>query len=110
MQTDNHLNGLRRAALAQVERTEKAHRWWIVAAGAMEGICLLAFVLLADFGDRLHQLLLVTAFLIYGTLAFGLLALGAFTQGWCRRILKAIELTEERYAAGAPGAHSDPGP
>ena len=94
METDDHLNGIRRAALAHVEKSERAYHYWIVAAGIIEGACLVAFILLADFGNRLHLLLLVTACLVYGTLAMGLFALGAFTQSWCRRLLKAIELLD----------------
>ncbi len=94
METNDHLNGIRRAALVTVEKNERAYRFWITAAGIVEGSCFLAFVLLADFGNRLHLLLLVTACLVYGTLAMGLFALGAFMQSWCRRLLKAIELSD----------------
>ncbi len=94
METNDHLNGIRRAALAHFEKSERAYRYWIVAAGIIEGACLVAFILLADFGNRLHLLLLLTAGLVYGTLAMGLFALGAFTQSWCRRLLKAIELLD----------------
>lgn len=80
--------------MVRAEKKEKRYRLWIVAAGVIEAGCLVAFVGLADFHDRLHQLLLVTAFLVYGTLAMGMLALGAFTQSWCLRILRAIELLD----------------
>jgi len=99
MTTQDDLDNLRRNALAQAESGERAYRWWIAAAAVVEGACLLAFILLADFGNRLHLLLLVTALLVYGTLALGILALGAFTQSWCRRILTAIELLDD--AAGS---------
>ncbi len=94
METNDHLNGIRRAALATVEKNERAYYHWITAAAIIEGSCFLAFVLLADFGNRTHLLLLVTACLVYGTLAMGLFALGAFTQSWCRRLLKAVELLD----------------
>ena len=94
METDDHLNGIRHAALAHFEKRERAFRYWIMAGGIIEGACLIAFFLLADFGNRLHLLLFVTACLVYGTLAMGLFALGAFTQSWCRRLLKAIELLD----------------
>lgn len=95
MKLDTDLNGIRRATLARVEKSERARRLWIAAAAVIEATCLIVFILLADFHNRLHLLLLVGAGLVYGTLAMGILALGAFTQSWCLRILNAIELLDE---------------
>ena len=102
MQLDDDLNGIRLKTLARVEKSERARRWWIVAAAVMEGACLIALILLVDFGNRLHLLLFVGASLVYGTLAMGILALGAFTQSWCLRILNAIELLEDDRRGDAP--------
>jgi hypothetical protein len=64
----------------------------IAAAAVVEAAGLLTFLLLMDFLDRLHWLLLVTAFLIYGTLAIGIIALGAYVNLATQRVLKAISL------------------
>lgn len=45
----------------------------------------------ADFGDPLHRLVFLAACLVYGTLGFGLIALGAHVNTGNQRILKAIE-------------------
>ena len=45
-----------------------------------------------DFDERLHWLLLVMTGLIYGTLAFGMCALGAYVRHGMLRILAAIEI------------------
>ena len=97
MQRDKTLDGIRLATLDRVKKSERARWLWIAAAAIIEGACLLAFVLLADFGTRLHLLLFIGAALVYGTLAMGILALGAFTQTWCLRILCAIELLDEGF-------------
>lgn len=107
MALDNRLDEIRQGVLARAEKREKRYRLWIVAAGVIEVACLLAFVLLADFHDRSHLLLLVAAFLVYGTLAMGMLALGAFTQSWCLRILRAIELLEGAGRSGCQGQSTD---
>jgi len=107
MSVDDRLNEIRHGVLARAEKREKRYRLWIVAAGVIEAACLLAFVGLADFHDRTHVLLLITAFLVYGTLAMGMLALGAFTQSWCLRILRAIELSDGARLGGPEGQARD---
>ena len=96
MDPESRLNEIRKSALAGAERREQYHRLFIFAAAVVEAGCLLAFVLLADFKDRLHILLLITAFLVYGTLAMGIPALGAYARSWCLRLLTAIQLSDER--------------
>lgn len=89
------LDDIRRRVLDRADREERAWTGWLVAAAVVEGGCLLAFALLADFHDRLHLLLLIVAVLVYGTLALGILALGTYTRNWCRRILTAVERSAE---------------
>ena len=94
MQMDDRLNGIRRAALDQADRAKRGAVLWLVVAAVWEGACLIAFLLLLDFSDRLHQVLLVMALLIYGTLALALVALAAYGRSWMLRALKAIELLD----------------
>jgi hypothetical protein len=88
------LSEVRAAALARVARGERNVKLAIAGAAVFEAACLLTFLLLMDFHDRLHWLLLVMAFLIYGTLAIGLCALGAYVNLATERVLKAILLHE----------------
>lgn len=94
------LDQLRVAALERVKRGERNVQLCIIAAAVIEGCGLLGFLLLMDFGNRLHLLLLVMAFLIYGTLAAGIVALGAYVNLCSRRIVKAILASDG--AAGSP--------
>lgn len=86
------LDELRHNALERIDRSERAFRGWVIAAGVVEAAGLIAFILLADFSDRTHLLLLVAALLIYGTLAMGIIALGAFIRVGLLRVVKAIEV------------------
>lgn len=91
------LDRIRAAALARIEKRERGYRLAIAGAVAAEAVLLLAFLLLADLHDRTHLLLLVSAILVYTTLALGLAALGAHVSRAAERIVAAIEL------AGAGG-------
>jgi hypothetical protein len=83
------------AALERVKRGELYVRLAVIAAAVVEAAGLLGFLLLMDFGNRLHLLLLVMAFLIYGTLAMGIIALGAYVNLCSQRILKALLVGDE---------------
>lgn len=108
MPSNQTLDEIRREALNRVDRSERSQRWWIAVAAAIEAACLLTFISLADFSNRLHLLLFIGAILVYGTLAMGILALGAFTQSWCVRILAALQLLDERNGPTAfRGADGD---
>ena len=96
MADSSQLNSVRRKALNKIEESEKIARYFFVATAVVEAAALIGYLWLMDFGDRLHWLLLVMAFLIYGTLAFGLLTLGAYTRHWILRVLTAIELRDEQ--------------
>lgn len=102
MENGSHLNGIRRMALDRVDRSRKAHLYWLVIAAIWEGACLVTFLLLMDIHDRLHWLLLVSAGLIYGTLGFSLIALGAYTRSGVLRVLTAIELLDDAVGRDAP--------
>ena len=88
------LDKVRAAALERVARGERNVKLAIIGAAAIEGLGLLGFLLLMDYHSRLHWLLLVMAFLIYGTLAAGIIALGVYVNLATLRILKAIEARE----------------
>jgi hypothetical protein len=61
---------------------------------------LLAFLVLADFGDRTHVLLLVAMVATYTIVCVGLVALGAHVNRSTLRILHALQLaTDSRPSA-----------
>jgi hypothetical protein len=90
------LNSVHRAVLTRVDRGRRDFIIALCFVAGTELAGLIGFLLLMDFDERLHWLLLVMAFLIYGTLAVGLIALGAYIRCWLLRLLKAIELMEDR--------------
>ena len=99
MQSDDRLNDIRRRTLDRADRADRTTTGWLIFTAIWEGVFLITFLLLLDFHDRLHQLLLVMALLIYGTLAFALITLAVYARSWMRRILKAIELLDEHDPA-----------
>ena len=89
----------RRGALDRVDRAEQSYRLVFLAAAAAESAFLVGYVLLADFSNRLHVLLLIASVAIYSIVALGLVALGVHVKKCTLRILKAIDL-----ARGGPAA------
>jgi hypothetical protein len=94
------LNGMRGRALDRIEQTERRFKLFLFGALALETIFLVAFLLLADFGDRVQVLLLISSFAIYMILGFGLFALGAHVSRNALLVLKAIELLDRREQRG----------
>ena len=87
---------VRRAALDRIERSERKYKLAFYGAILVEAGFLLTFVLLADFSNRLHVLLLIAAVAVYTIVALGLSALGAHVSKCTERILKAVELLDHR--------------
>jgi hypothetical protein len=78
-----------------LDTAEKAEKRFIQAtllAGLVEASLLVTFLLVMDFDQRLHWLLLIAAVLTYGTVVAGLVMMGAFINMNTLRVLKAIEL------------------
>ncbi|HKG23009.1 MAG TPA: hypothetical protein VKC34_14015 [Blastocatellia bacterium] len=88
---ESSLEQVRESALDRIDRSE---RWYKIAwaAGLMiEAVFLLSFVLLADFSNRNHLLLLIAAMAVYMILGAGLFALGAHVSRCTQRVLRAVE-------------------
>ena len=92
----NHLNNIHEGVLDKIDSSARHYKALFIVAACCEGVCLAAFLLLMDFANRDHWLLLVTACLIYWTVGVGLLALAAWNRHWVLRILSAIELLDDR--------------
>src|SRR5258705_9929997 len=84
-------NPPRPQALGRVEGADGARRFSLLAASLVEGAFLVAFVVLADFGNRLHLLLFLSALALYWMLGLGLLALGAHNSRNTQLILRMLE-------------------
>ncbi len=101
MSEEKNIDGIRGATLDRIEKSERNYKLVFTGAAVVEGLFLASFLLLADFSNRTHLLLLIAAIAIYTILALGLVALGSYINRNTLRILKAIELlgnqlTDER--------------
>lgn len=93
---NNNLDNIRETTLKRIEQTERNYKLMFVGAAVIEAFFLGAFLLLANFSDRLHLLLLISSITIYTILGFGLIALGLHVNRNALRIISAIESIEKR--------------
>ena len=89
------INQIRSNTLDLIERNERNYKLSFVGAAFIELLFLVAFLLHADFSNRVHILLLIMTIVIYTIMAFGLLALGLHVNRNTLRVLNAIELLEK---------------
>lgn len=94
-----NLEQVRGAALDRIERGERNFKLALYAAAVCEALFLAAFILAADFSNRLHVLLLISFVGSYSVVLLGLFALGAHVNRSTLRVLRAVELTKERAHA-----------
>jgi len=85
------INEIRGNTLNQIERNERNYKYAFVGAALIEVMFFAAFLLLADFSNRVHVLLLITTITVYTILAFGLIALGLHVNRNTLRVLNALE-------------------
>ncbi len=90
MAESTRLDQVRAAALERIERAERKYKIGVVYVAAWEGLCLVAFLVLMDFRDRLHWLILIAACLTYGIAMICMLNLGIYVQSSAQAILRAI--------------------
>ena len=86
------LDEVRAAALARVDRSERNFKLAFYGAMIVETAFIVSFLLLADFSNRIHLLLLVSTVSCYSIVVLGLFALGAHINRGVARLLKAVEL------------------
>ena len=82
--------------LAEIERAERNYKYAFIGAAFIEALFLAAFLLLADFDNRVHVLLLLSTIAVYTIVAFGLIALGLHVNRNTLRLINAIELIEKK--------------
>jgi hypothetical protein len=91
MTTQNNVEGARRGALDQIDRAERGFKLTFMLAALVEALFLGGFLLLADFSNRLHVLLLLSSVAAYTIVVLGLVALGSHVTRCTLRVLKAVE-------------------
>ena len=91
---DKNLDNIRETTLARIERNERNYKLMFAGAAVVEFAFLAAFLLLADFSNRVHLLLLISSISVYTIVGFGLIALGLHVNQNALRIINAIESIE----------------
>lgn len=86
------IDEIRASALVRISRSERNFKLAFIAAGIVETMFIISFLLLADLTNRLHILLLLATVSSYSIIVLGLFALGAHINRSVLRVLKAIEL------------------
>jgi hypothetical protein len=92
-------SALLRPALDQADRNDRYARYTLIAAALVEALLLGTTLLVIDFHDRTHRLMFLLAMLTYLTLALGLIALGARVSAANARVLRALQLLDDRRTA-----------
>ena len=87
-----NLDSVRAAALARIDRSERNFKLAFLAAAIVECAFVASFLMLADFSNRLHLLLLISTVSCYSIVVLGLVALGAHINRVIARVLKGLEL------------------
>jgi hypothetical protein len=86
-----NLDSIRETTLRQIEKNERNYKLMFIGAAVIELFFIGAFLLLADFSNRFHLLLLISSIAVYTIVGFGLLALGLHVNHNTLRIISAIE-------------------
>ena len=87
-----NLDSVRAAALARIDRSERNFKLAFIGAAIVESLFMVTFLLLADFSNRVHVLLLISTVSCYTIVVLGLVALGAHVNRGIARVLKAVQL------------------
>jgi len=90
-----NIDEVRTAALARIDRSERNFKLIFFGAFIVETAFILSFLLLADFSNRLHLLLLISTVSCYTIVVLGLFALATHINRGIARVLKAVELLKE---------------
>ena len=89
----------RTAALDRIDQAERAYKFGIVGVAVCEFLFGGAYLLLMDFRDRLHWLILLAALLTYSVVLGGVINLGRYLNASTRAVLTAA-LARDRGEGG----------
>ena len=92
---EHKTNEIRENILSRIERNERHYKLAFIAAALIEVGFIASFLLLADFSNRFHVLLMISSFAVYTIIGAGLFALGLHVSQNTLRVLSAIELRDE---------------
>ena len=84
------------AALDAADRRDRMSRLAIYAAALIEMVLLGLALMVMDFDNDTHLLILIIGILVYSTLALGLAAVASRAAAADARLLHAIQLLDER--------------
>ena len=87
-----NLDSVRAAAVSRIDRSERNFKLAFFAAAIVETAFIVSFLVLADFSNRLHLLLLISTVSCYSIIVLGLVALGAHINRGIARVLKGLEM------------------
>jgi hypothetical protein len=99
MAESTHLNGVRGAALARIEKSERNFKLGMIIFAILEFLLLLFFIFIMDLSNRLHALLFVAAVGSYTLIIMGLIVLGLHVRRDTQLVLRAIEALSAQMAA-----------
>jgi hypothetical protein len=92
---NTHTDQLTQRALDQADKSRRDMRLFFYMTAIWEAVLMVVFILMADWSDPLHRLIFVSAMLVYGTLGFGLITLGAYARTLGLRVLLAVDRSED---------------
>jgi hypothetical protein len=90
MSEQSALDRARASALDRIDRAERQFKVAFYGAAVLEGLFLATFLLLADWQERTHVLILLGAVGAYAIVVLGLFALGAHVSRCTERVLRAL--------------------
>jgi hypothetical protein len=91
MTEEKDLDAIRISALARINRSERNLKLAFFAAAVLESAFIVSFLLLADFSNRVHLLLLIATVSSYSIIVLGLVALGEHINRSVLRVITALE-------------------
>lgn len=71
-----------------IDRIRKTASGVVVAASVTSAALFLKLLAIADFAEPLHVMVLLATAMVFGTVGFGLVALGAYCRFWIREAVK----------------------
>ena len=86
-----NLEAIRSKALDEMERAKRGFLAALFGATLFEGFFLVALLIVADFKNNLHLLIMAGVGLIYMPIVLGLIALGAYVNRCTLRILTRVD-------------------
>lgn len=87
----NELDTVRQSVLDRMERSDRLVKSAILGAAVIEGLLLVAAVLVADWTNPLHKLVFILSILTYSIVGCGLIALAGHISRSVARVLVALE-------------------